>query len=871
MLRLHDQEPSYLEISSDDLGFGNDVAPTPDTGTQIGPYKLLKRIGEGGMGTVFMAEQSLPVKRTVAIKIIKPGMDSRRIIARFEAERQALALMDHPNIAKVLDVGSTEAKDEDRRLKDGQGRSSSDSSLIPHLSSFQAGRPYFVMELVQGVPITQYCDEHRLTPQERLELFIPVCQAVQHAHQKGIIHRDLKPSNVMVALYDNKPVPKIIDFGVAKAIGNDLNEHTQLTEFGSVVGTLEYMSPEQAEPGQPDIDTRSDIYSLGALLYELLTGTTPLHPKRLHGAALLELLRIVREEEPPTPSSRLSTTEELPSIAANRHLEPKKLSGLVRGDLDWIVMKCLEKNRTRRYETANGLARDLERYLHDEPVEARSPSASYRLRKFTRRHKTMLTTVMAFVLLLIAGTTVSAWQAVRATAERDAKEEARQAEAAQRRQAVEAKQRADEEAAIAKAVNEFLQQDLLGQADIGNQPAGAARNKNITVRELLDRAADRINAKFKGQERTEAAIRLTMGTAYEGLGDFEKAQLHMERSLELLTQAPGSDQSDALECMNRLGLLYRRRGHYDEATRLFEKVLERRRLLSGDDHRETLAAMHNLAALYREMGRLDDAESMTKRTLEIMQAKLASDDPDLLAAINNYGLLLLSRGRFADAEPHLKRVVKGLGMQQGPDHPLTLTCTNNLASCYMELGRLDDAEPLYRKVLEIRLARFGPDHPDTLFSKNFVALVLNARDRSGEAEPLLREVLAARRARFGKNHPDTLTSASNLALALKKLKRSEEAERLFQEALDGRRATLAADHPDILRSLNNLAVFYRDLGRLEKAEPLFLEAANGAKQKLGLNHPQARLYINNLADLYIQLAKPAEAAKWRQQLPPLRP
>ena len=550
---------------------------------------------------------------------------------------------------------------------------------------------------------------------------------------------------MLVALYDGKAVPKIIDFGVAKAIGNraEPSGH-ELTEFGSVIGTLEYMSPEQAEPGQPDIDTRSDIYSLGALLYELLTGTTPLQPKRLHGAALLELLRIVREEEPPTPSSRLSTTEELPSIAANRHLEPKKLSGLVRGDLDWIVMKCLEKNRTRRYETANGLARDIERYLNDEAVEACPPSAGYRLRKFARRHKTMLVTVAAFMLLLIAGATVSAWQAVRATAERDAKEEARQAEAVQRRQAVEEKQRADEEAAIAKAVNEFLQQDLLGQADIGNQPAGAERNNNITVRELLDRAAEGIDAKFKGQERTEAAIRLTLGTAYEGLGDFPKAQLHMERSLELLTQEPGSDQSDALECMNRLALLYRRRGHYDEAKRLLEKVLERRRLLSGDDHRETLAAMHNLAAVYREMGRLDDAESMLKRTLEIMQAKLDSDNPDLLLAINNYGHLLLSRGRFADAEPHLKRAVQGLGKHLGLDHPSTLTCTNNLASCYMELNRLDDAEPLYRNVLEMHLAKLGPDHPDTLFSKNFVALVLNARARPGEAEPLLREVLTVR-------------------------------------------------------------------------------------------------------------------------------
>jgi serine/threonine protein kinase/Flp pilus assembly protein TadD len=342
-------------------------------GTVIGPYKLLQQIGEGGMGTVFMAEQLQPVQRQVALKIVKPGMDSRKVIARFEAERQALALMDHPNIARVLDAGTT-----------------------------PSGRPFFVMELVKGVPITGYCDERHLTPNVRLELFQAVCQAVQHAHQKGIIHRDLKPSNVLVAEYDDKPVVKVIDFGVAKATGPKLTERTMFTEFGQVVGTLEYMSPEQAKLNALDIDTRSDIYALGVLLYELLAGTTPFEKKRLREAAFDEILRIIREEQPPRPSTRLSTTAELPSIAANRGLEPQKLSSLMRGELDWVVMKCLEKDRNRRYETANGLARDIERYLHDEPVLARPASVAYRFRKFARRNKGALATAMVVGAMLLA-------------------------------------------------------------------------------------------------------------------------------------------------------------------------------------------------------------------------------------------------------------------------------------------------------------------------------------------------------------------------------------------------------------------------------------------------------------------------------------
>jgi tetratricopeptide (TPR) repeat protein/serine/threonine protein kinase len=369
------EQPAEIVARTGPFTPGRVDASTPTSGAAagdfIGAYKLGQEIGEGGMGTVWMAQQAEPVKRLVALKLIKPGMDSRQVIARFEAERQALALMDHPNIARVFDAGTTDT-----------------------------GRPYFVMELVKGVPLTGYCDEHRLTPKERLELFVPVCQAVQHAHQKGIIHRDLKPSNVLVALYDGKPVPKVIDFGIAKATGQQLTDKTLVTGFGNVVGTLEYMSPEQAELNQLDIDTRSDVYAMGVLLYELLTGSTPLEKKRLKEAALLEVLRVIREEEPPRPSTRLSTTDELPSVAANRGLEPKKLSGLVRGELDWIVMKALDKDRNRRYETANGFAQDIQRYLADEPVQACPPSGWYRFRKFTRRNKTALVVTGLFLVFI---------------------------------------------------------------------------------------------------------------------------------------------------------------------------------------------------------------------------------------------------------------------------------------------------------------------------------------------------------------------------------------------------------------------------------------------------------------------------------------
>ncbi len=354
---------------------GSYVAREISLGVVIdGKYKLIEEIGEGGMGTVFLAQQTEPVKRLVAVKVIKPGMDSKAVLARFEAERQALAMMDHPNIARVLDAGATED-----------------------------GRPFFVMELVKGVPITKFCDDRKLTPQQRLELFVPVCQAIQHAHQKGVIHRDIKPNNVLVALYDDRPVPKVIDFGVAKATGSQLTDHTLVTGFGAVVGTPEYMSPEQASFNQMDVDTRSDVYALGILLYELLAGWPPFSRKELEKVGLLEIFRVIREQEPLRPSNKLSTASGLPTLAANRGTEPRRLTALVRGELDWIVMKALEKDRGRRYETANGFAADVQRYLAGEAVQAVPPSGWYRLRKMYRRNRGLVLAAGLVLFVLVGG------------------------------------------------------------------------------------------------------------------------------------------------------------------------------------------------------------------------------------------------------------------------------------------------------------------------------------------------------------------------------------------------------------------------------------------------------------------------------------
>ena len=486
-------------------------------GSLVGPYKLLQKLGEGGMGVVYMAEQEKPVRRMVALKIIKPGMDSRQVIARFEAERQALAMMDHHHIAKVLDAGTTDT-----------------------------GRPYFAMELVKGVPITEYCDKNKLSPRERLEMFVPVCHAIQHAHQKGIIHRDIKPSNVLVTLYDGKPVPKVIDFGIAKATQQKLTERTMFTGIGQILGTLEYMSPEQAEMNQLDIDTRSDVYSLGVMLYELLTGSTPITKEELRNVGLAEMLRTIRETEPPKPSTRLSDSgEALPSISAVRKTEPAKLSKLVRGDLDWIVMKALEKDRTRRYETANGLAADVQRFLSDEAVEACPPSASYRFRKFARRNKAVIATTTAIASILLLSTVLSsylAFRAMKAEGEASAKEQeaknalaaesvAKREAEAQRKLAQANAKTATREATKSREVATFLKDMLKG---VG--PSVALGRDTTMLREILEKTATRLDD-LNAHPDVEAELRHVIGDLYLELEnkkeDARRAREMLERSVSL--------------------------------------------------------------------------------------------------------------------------------------------------------------------------------------------------------------------------------------------------------------------------------------------------------------------------------------------------
>jgi eukaryotic-like serine/threonine-protein kinase len=758
------------------------LSPRPITegpGTRIGPYKLLQQIGEGGMGAVYMAEQEEPVRRRVALKIIKPGMDSAQVIARFEAERQALAMMDHQNIARVLDAGTT-----------------------------GSGRPYFVMELVHGVPITQYCDDAQLNSRERLELFAPVCHAIQHAHQKGVIHRDIKPSNVLVTLYDGKPVPKVIDFGIAKATDKQLTERTMFTEYGSIVGTLEYMSPEQAEMSAIGVDTRSDIYSLGVVLYELLTGSTPLERSRLGDAGYVEILKRIKEEEPPKPSTRLSASKTtLASVAAHRKTEPSKLTQFVRGELDWIVMKALEKDRTRRYETPNSFARDIQNFLDDEPVEACPPSANYRLRKFARKHHVALTTVSAFAALLVLGAVLSTRQAIVATrAEVRAKAES---------------EKARRSAAESQAVLSFFQNQVLAAARPEGQEGGLG--KDVTIRKAVDAAVPKIAEAFREQRAVEASIRSVLGTTYHYLGEPALAIQELARALELRAASLGGNHPDTLTTQTSLALAYRDAGRADRAIPLFERTLAIEADTLGADHANTLLTQNNLALTYRDDGQWDRAIPLFERTLAARTAKLGADHPDTLLTQHNLAMGYREAGRWDRAIPLFERTLAAQTARLGADHTYTLLTQNNLAPAYQAVGRVDRAIALLEQTLAARSAKLGADHPSTLSTQNNLALAYQGAGRLDQAIALLEQTLAARTAKHGIDHPRTLTTRYDLAIAYQARGESARAESMLHGVLAARRKTLGVDHPDVAQTLTALGRTLLEQRKWAEAESLLRE------------------------------------------------
>jgi serine/threonine protein kinase len=826
--------------------------PTARVGAVLaGKYKLVEEIGEGGMGSVFMAQQTEPVKRAVAVKVIKAGMDSRAVLARFEAERQALAMMDHPNIAKVLDAGTTDG-----------------------------GRPFFVMELVKGKPITRFCDDRRLTPRQRLELFVPVCQAIQHAHQKGIIHRDLKPSNVLVALYDDRPVPKIIDFGVAKAAGQALTDKTLMTGFGALVGTPEYMSPEQANLNNLDIDTRSDVYSLGVLLYELLTGTTPVDRKRLGKAAILEILRIVREVEAPKPSAKLSTIDTLPSVAANRGTEPTKLSKLMKGELDWVVLKALEKDRARRYDTAIALARDIERYLDDEVVEARPPSARYRFQKFVRRHRPQVIAAGLIVLALVAGmagTTFAMVEARRQEAEAKkqeglareealAKEQARASEAAQRQAA--------EKAATAEKAAKEQTQKRLNQIEKGVELfAGMLQGINPRseekegkplyeqLRERAEKAADQLQAEAVADPLAEARLQTLLGDTLRELGSYDMAIAVLERARATRLRELAADAPDTLQILNNLGVAYLEAGQVLEAIPLLEQVRDVRVKNLGPNHLDTLHIVNNLASAYHAAGRRAEAMALYERVRDVRLMELGADHIDTLTTLNNLADVYRAVGRSADAIALFEQVLDAFSNSLGADHSTYLTTLSNLGEAYLFSDRAADAIPLLEKAWDALVKKLGADHPNTLATLNNLANAYRDAGRIVDAIPLFEQARDVQVKKLGVDHPNTLAALNNLAAAYWSLKQLDRSIPLFEEVLDRRKKKMGRQHPDTLVTVANLGVNYLDAGRLAEAMPLLEEAKQAAKTQ-----PDLRWVGSGLLEAYVMAGQTLDAARLIDEL-----
>jgi serine/threonine protein kinase/tetratricopeptide (TPR) repeat protein len=798
------------------------AAAVDGPGSVIGPYTLLHEIGRGGMGTVFEAQQEGPMRRRVALKIIKPGTTTDLVVERFKAERQALALMSHPGIASVFDAGSA-----------------------------SNGLPYFAMELVIGVPLNEYCDQSRLDLRRRLELFVDVCRAIQHAHQKGVIHRDIKPSNILVTRVDGKPLPKVIDFGVAKAIGSafgGLTERSLHEQSALIVGTLAYMSPEQTDPRVLDIDTRSDVYSLGCVLYELLTGVAPLPIATVGERRQIAIIRMIREDQPQKPSARLGASQEArSSIAAQRGLDPERLRKLVRGDLDWIVMKALEKDRSRRYDSVDGLARDIERHLAGDPVEAGPSSATYRLRKLARKHRRALAFSGALVGSLILGAAISIWQAIRAT----------RGEAKARRSEAEA-----------HAVLAFVLDKVLAAPRPRGQEGG--QGLDVTVERALSAAEEDIASVFARQPLTEAAVRDALGKTYLFRGDTTKAIRQYERAAAIRTALLGPRHADSLSSTNDLGVAYRLAGRADDAIRVLRQVCFLREAELGRNHPDTLAAMGNLAVAYQAAGRTAEAIALHEEELARSRATLGADHPDTLASMSNLAAAYQAVGRAAEAVPLFESALELYRKKLGPDHPETLTSRNNLAAAYQLSGRTDEAITMLEDVLATQRANLGLDHPDTLSSQNNLALVYQETGRIDAALAMFEDVLKRRKAKLGPDHPDTLTSMNHLAEVYLEQERWSDAEILLRDCLD-RRVRREREEWRRFHTMSQLGASLAGQKKYAEAEPLLVEGFEGMKKA---NVPAHRkkdftTAAARIVTFYERSGNPEKAAIWRERLAPI--
>jgi len=804
------------------------------------------------MGTVYRARQHDPVQRQVALKIIKLGMDTTEVIRRFESERQALAVMEHPNIARVFDGGATET-----------------------------GRPYFVMELVDGVTITKYCDTHLLTTEQRVRLFVDVCDAVQHAHQKGVIHRDLKPSNLLVAEMDGRPVCKVIDFGIARVLDQEAEGRTRYTQDGHVVGTPQYMSPEQITGDVDDVDTRTDIYALGVILYELLCGTLPRDQRAYHGPALFGVVAT----DPPTPSKRfdsLSDTQE--TVARLRRSSPQGLRRALRGDLDWIVAKAMDRDRARRYGAAVELASDLRRYLSGDVVLAGPPSTAYRLKKFVLRHRGAVAAGLALAVTLVAGATLSTVGFVRAD-----------------RNAV----RAQDAAARAIAANDFLDR-MLRAAD----PVGGG-TESTTVKEVLDAASEDVAAGTLGDEPlVEASVRRSIGGTYMQLGLYQEAEEHLTAAYELLTATAGADPQERVHALADLAQLWRRQGDPARSVDFYRDALSLADSLElgseGNADERLLDDLRNdLAVALQDAGRFEEAAEMLGPLVESDRRLLAHDDVNLAASLNNLALVLRDLGRYEEAMSLFRESLDVLRAAFGESHIYVAGVLESMGSMEQSAGRMNAADSLLTEAMAMRRALLGERHPDVINGLNGLGLlhvemeeydaarteldealalsveVLGASHRTtgttlnsigllelglgdaAAAEAALRRSFEIRRDALGELHPTTLNTGANLARALLAGGRTSEAEALARRVVDGQ---VSAGVQEPLRrglAMRVLGQSLTALGRFDEAEPELLEAHDIVEAAVGPEHPQTRAAVDAIVTLYDAWGQPDQAEEWR--------